>query len=106
GWVVAGIAAGFAPRPKASPLSTFHRVTFRQGAIGRARFTPDGRSIVYSAAWDGRPLEIYSTRLDNLVSSLLGFQRTDLFSVSPSGELALSINPEGPTRGTLARAPM
>ena len=38
-----------APPPKRTTL------TFRRGFLTGARFAPDGQTIVYSAAWDGKP---------------------------------------------------
>ena len=32
---------------------TYHQLTFRGGTIRMARFAPDGKNIVYSAAWEG-----------------------------------------------------
>ena len=43
----------------ANPI--FHEVTFRNGTIWAARFAPDGQTIVYGAAWEGQPQEIFST---------------------------------------------
>ena len=40
-------------QPARQPPS-FHRLTFRRGSIGSARFSAEGQTIVYSAAWDGR----------------------------------------------------
>src|SRR6266481_2385482 len=37
----------------------FHEVTFRNGTIWAARFAPDGQSIIYGAAWDGQPQEVF-----------------------------------------------
>ena len=37
----------------------FQRITFRRGLVTNARFTPDGRSVVYAATWDGGPGHIY-----------------------------------------------
>ncbi len=56
---VAGKRAGHVP------LATFRQLTFRRGLIGSARFAPDGQTILYSASWDGRPMEIFQTRLDS-----------------------------------------
>jgi serine/threonine protein kinase len=36
--------------------ASFQRLTFRRGVIQGARFTPDGRSVIYGAAWEGRPI--------------------------------------------------
>ncbi len=37
-------------------------LTFRRGDIRSARFASDGQTILYSAAWQGNPVEIYSAR--------------------------------------------
>ncbi len=108
--LLAAFAAGHFLWKAAEPgLPTFQRVTFRRGNIGVARFAPDGHSVVYGASWEGAPIEIYSTRLGSPESTPLGYRNANLFSVSPSGELALSLRErflsgaEG--IGTLARAP-
>lgn len=41
------------------PAPQFHRVTLRPDAVGSARFTPDGHTIVY-CRWGVRPLEVFS----------------------------------------------
>ena len=41
--------------PAAAPA--YHLLTYRRGAIRMARFAPDGQTVVYSAAWEGRPVE-------------------------------------------------
>ena len=38
-----------------SPPPLFPRLTFRRGHIWSARFAPDGQTVVYGAAWDGKP---------------------------------------------------
>ena len=58
--IVLSFAVFFAGRmlertqPRSSPA--FHRLTYRLGVITGARFTPDGQSVLYSAAWDGKPV--------------------------------------------------
>ncbi|HQR40788.1 MAG TPA: serine/threonine-protein kinase, partial [Blastocatellia bacterium] len=54
---------------------TIRQITFRRGSIPfqSARFTPDGQTIVYSAAWDGGPTELYLGRTDSVESRPLGF---------------------------------
>ncbi|HTS34478.1 MAG TPA: protein kinase [Candidatus Solibacter sp.] len=88
----------------------FHEVTFRSGAIWDARFAADGQTIVYGAAWDGSPQEIYTTRYDSTDSRPLGIRPAQILSLSSKGELAVALNPvdSGPfvQTGTLARAPL
>ncbi|HTY43002.1 MAG TPA: protein kinase [Thermoanaerobaculia bacterium] len=91
-------------------VPTFHQLTFRRGNILQARFTPDGRTVVYSAAWDGAPAEVFSVRPDSTVSTPTGLTEADVMSVSSKGELAVLIKkklknvPLG--TGTLARVPL
>jgi len=92
----------FAPR--------FHRLTFRRGIIWAARFAPDGQTIVYGAAWDGKPEELFTTRFDGTDSRPLGLDKTQIFSISSSGEMAVSIGSHAVAafneEGTLARVPL
>src|SRR5580704_5644317 len=89
---------------------TFHEVTFRNGTIWAARFAPDGQTIVYGAAWEGQPQEIFSTRFDSTDSRPVGLPSAQVLSISSKGEMAISLHPTN-TRafaqsGTLARAPL
>jgi Tol biopolymer transport system component len=83
-----------------APLPKFTQLTFRQGHAGYARFSPGGRTIVYSASWDGGPYELYTTQPGSLESRPLGI-RGDVLSVSVRGDMALAL----PGR-TLAQAPL
>src|SRR6185369_6377480 len=83
----------------------FHRLTFHNGNIYSARFTPDGQTVLYGAAWNGKPMEIFSTRRENPESRPLGFLKASLCSISPSGEIALKLD-RSPKEGTLARVPL
>jgi Tol biopolymer transport system component len=74
-------------RPPEPP--TFTALTSQRGTIENARFAPDGRSVIYGAAWDGRPPEIFATRTDNTDTRSLGFSGAWLHAVSRSGELAV-----------------
>ena len=64
----------------------WNQLTFSKGMISTARFAPDGQTVVYSAAWNGRPFEIYATRPESPESRSLGLQKTNLLAVSPKGE--------------------
>ena len=67
------------------------RLTFSRGSIRSARFAPDGKTVVFGAAWDELP-------------------DADVLSVSPSGEMALCVGRSFRSlfdaSGTLARAPV
>ena len=83
--------------------------TFRRGFVTGARFAPDGQTIVYSAAWDGKPSEIFTTRLGSNESRSLGISPAGILAISSTGEMAISLgcqNRGDPCFGTLARAPL
>jgi hypothetical protein len=69
----------------------FRRVTFEKGTIRDARFTPDGQSIIYGAAWNGQPLKIFMARADSPESAPLALPNARLLSMSKTGELAISL---------------
>jgi len=72
----------------------FSRLTFRRGTIRNARFTPDGQNVIYGAAWDGKPYELFSTRPGNPESRTLGVSDADILAVSAAGELAVLLRPK------------
>jgi serine/threonine protein kinase len=55
-------------RAKTSSEVTYHQLTFRKGTVLSARFAPDNRTVIYSAAWAGLTPELYSTRADVIES--------------------------------------
>jgi len=86
---------------------SFAQLTFRRGELVSARFAPDGQTILYSAEWEGKPMEIFSTRTDRPESRSFGLPGAGVLAISASGEMAVSLNRHivGPfTRsGTLAQ---
>jgi len=105
-------AAYYAGRQTGTPEApvAYSQLTFRQGSIFSARFTPDGETVVYSASWDGSPAEVFTTRSGSPESRPLGLRSAEILSVSGSGEMALLLDAHytlGWMRsGTLARAPL
>jgi hypothetical protein len=87
-----------------------NRLTFRRGNVRFARFTADGQSVVYGAAWEGRPAEIFLTQIGSPETRPLGIPGASLLSVSPSGELAILLKKTSlfgtAGEGTLARVPL
>jgi serine/threonine protein kinase len=92
GWALAGlvgVALGSAgvglwnsePSPAGSSM-TIRQLTFRQGAVGGARFASDGQVIVYGAAWNDEPYRLYTTRLDGYQSRPMDLAPADLLAVS------------------------
>jgi Tol biopolymer transport system component len=89
----------------------FHPLTFRRGFVSAARFAPDGQTIVYSAAWDGAPSRIFTTRPEAQESTALPLPPAKLMGVSSRGELAILLDPTVDynlynPRGTLAVVPL
>jgi len=70
---------------------TFRRTTYREGSILSARFAADGQAICYGAAWEGRPVELFWAYPGSPESRPLGYPRTDLLAISPTGEMAVSL---------------
>ncbi|HEV8266587.1 MAG TPA: protein kinase [Thermoanaerobaculia bacterium] len=110
--VAAALAGGFLAarslRKGAAPL--FHQLTFRRGHVKSARFSPDGGSIVYAAAWDGHPVQTYAMRPERPESREVGAPATEVLSVSRAGELLVSKGRRflqlWQESGTLARLPL
>jgi hypothetical protein len=87
-----GTSGAHAVIDTAAPASVrFQRLTFRNGHIAVARFTPDGASVVYGAAWDGRPHEVFTSRIGGAESRGLGLPPASILAMSSSGEMAISL---------------
>jgi len=101
-------------RPQPVRPASFRQITFRSGNIAGGRFTRDrdGQTIVYSAAWEGKPMETFEARADRPESRRLevpGAPSTGVLAISSGGELALMLGCElnwGECRGTIARMPL
>jgi Tol biopolymer transport system component len=110
--LAAGLVAGWLLRARlenTGAAPTFTRLTFDEGTVWNARFTPDGQTVVYAAAWRGEPIRLFLTRLDSRESTPLSLPDASLLSLSSAGELAVSLGHayEGwMGSGTLARAPL
>jgi serine/threonine protein kinase/Tol biopolymer transport system component len=95
--------------PEASP-PLYRQLTFRRGSIRSARFAPDGQTILYSAAWQGNPTDVFTARPEAPESRSMGLNRTQLMSVSGNAEMAVLLDSKAigawVSMGTLARAPL
>jgi len=120
-WLIPGLAGlalvlactgtyflGFRISRYATP--SFHRLTFRRGTIMAARFSPDGQTIVYGHAVEGRPVELFTTRFDSTDSRPLDLPRTQLLAISGTGEMAVLTRAHSfgafMDSGTLAHLPL
>ena len=93
-----------------APTFSFQQKTYRGQSIFRARFAPDGRTIVYSGAREGSVPELYSLRPEYPEPVSLGLSGVHLLSVSSAGELAVLTGAKYRDHlnfvGTLARVPL
>ena len=92
------------------PPPSYRQLTFRRGSIRSARFAPDGQTILYSAAWQGNPTDVFTARPEAPESRSMGLSHTQLMSVSSAAELAVLLDSKAigtwVNMGTLARAPL
>ena len=109
--LAAGVSVGkllFTKRPMPPPV--YRQLTFRRGSIRSARFAPDGQTILYSAAWQGSPVDVFTARPEAPEARSMGLTRTQLASVSSASEMAVLLNSKAigtwVNMGTLARAPL
>jgi len=112
GGIAAALAAAFlighstAGRGTAPPV--MRRLSFRRGGIWSARFTPDGETVLYGAAWDGQPIETFEARIGTVESRAVPVKNAEVLSVSSNGEMAMLLAPRlifnYMQNGTLARA--
>lgn len=107
--VLLAIVTYFQMESRSKQTFRFRQVTFRHGSIGRAQFGPGGQTVVYDAAWEGKPSDIYESQLQAPEARALGLPDSYLASVSRTGELyILQMHGAAGTRefrsaGTLAR---
>ena len=91
-------------------LPSYHQLTFRRGTIYSARFGVAGDTVVFSATWNGNPLDIYELRSGTADSGPLGLTNVQVLAVSANGEMAVLLNSQhlyhAIRRGTLARMPL
>ncbi len=93
-----------------SPTPRFDQLTFRRGTIWSARFAPDGQMVVFGGAWEGKPIEIFSTRPGIPEARSLDLPGAEILAISRSGEMAVSLDRKyrgvWVQTGTLGRAPL
>jgi hypothetical protein len=107
--VALGVGAAMYYRGRASrlPSPSVHSLIARLGRVSAGRFNPDGQ-VIFSAAWDGEPLEVFAQSPGSLEAQSLGLRDTALLAVSAKGELAVLVRPAWvpeQAAGTLALVP-
>src|SRR5271169_1101899 len=110
--LLCGFAGGlyWAGHRPVAPPATYRQISFRRGTVRMARFASDGQSVVYSATWEGGPLEVLVARPESLQSRSLELPGSEILAVSSTGELAVLLHSQQVRSyihtGTLARMPL
>ncbi len=111
--LLAGVAAGalLLRGPARAVFPAYHPLTFRRGIVHSARFAPDGKTVIYSAAWEGKPLDLFTTRPESPQSQQVEPKGADVLAVSAAGEMLLALHSKPRDSsflyaGTLARVPL
>jgi dipeptidyl aminopeptidase/acylaminoacyl peptidase len=110
-WFAGRSAGRMDGRVAGQAAAVFRRVTFRRGRVENARMAPDGRTIVYSAVFDGPRPQVFSTLPESAESRPFALPDGrplfgSLLSISSTGELALLLDSRAGEiygEGTLAR---
>ena len=88
----------------------FEKLTFAPQFVTSGRFTPDGRSVVFSAARDGNTSELFVRHPEDAQPQSIAGPNVQLLSVSSAGELAVLTHTRYWSHrtyiGTLARMPL
>jgi serine/threonine protein kinase len=111
--VAIAVTALLARKYGAGPTQTprFRRITYERGSVLNARFSPDGHSVVYDAAWVGKPAHLFSTPARAPEPRALDLEKAHLFSVSRTDEAAVGLGGRIGSHlmvmgATLARSPL
>jgi hypothetical protein len=92
-------------------LPEYHRLTFEEGTIYSARFSPDARNVIYEASWNGNRPRLFSTVTASPQTQQLDISDAHLLALSKSNQMALQLHGLHGTSldytgGTLAQAPL
>ena len=105
-----GIGTFLLQRTAEPSFPAYHPLTFRRGVVLSARFAPDGKTVIYSAAWEGKPLDLYTTRPESPQSQEMEPRGANVLAISSTGEMAIALGSHARDAflysGTLARVPL
>jgi eukaryotic-like serine/threonine-protein kinase len=105
-----GLGTFLLQRPVEPSFPAYHPLTFRRGVVLSARFAPDGKTVIYSAAWEGKPLDLYTTRPESPQSQEMEPRGANVLAISSTGEMAIALASHARDAflysGTLARVPL
>ena len=98
---LAGAAFFLGHSRRAGSMPVFHQLTHRTGTIYGARFTTDGNSVLYSAAWEDSPVELFTSRADSVEPRTVA-PKTLLAAVSSKNQLAVLLEPRLVAAGSVS----
>jgi eukaryotic-like serine/threonine-protein kinase len=105
-----GAAIAWYLRPAPAPPPTFTRVSYHRGEVIRGRFSPDTKTVFYSAKFSGGAPDTYSIREDYPASTPAGLGGALLLAISRQGQMAVVVRPTYFAHyvwgGTLATSPL
>jgi DNA-binding winged helix-turn-helix (wHTH) protein/Tol biopolymer transport system component len=108
--ILLGVGVWLGRRMAAPRILDFQRLTVRHGTVYSARFAPDGHNVIYTASWDGAPVEVFSTDLKIPGERSVGIPSSQLLAVSSTGQMAVLESPRYAfmftMRGILAQVPI
>ena len=109
-FAVAVVAVAFALGSSRTATPKFRQLVSGPGMISSARFTPDGQSVVYGAAWRGKPFELFTARTDSIEWRAMGLPPADITGISRTGDMLILLGWHSRFQwsmtGTLARTPL
>jgi Tol biopolymer transport system component len=70
---------------------TYTRLTFRHGMIHSARYSPDGKTVLYSASWDGGAPESFETLPGLVTPRALDLKQAQVLAISKNGRTVVKL---------------
>jgi len=104
GALLLGLAIGH--RTNSDAPASFERLTFRRERVAAARFTADGRSVVYESVAGGSSSELLIAQAGSPESRHIDVKDAALCAISSRGELAVRLRRNSTGGRTLARVPL
>jgi hypothetical protein len=106
-WALTGTTAWV---QRQATVAEYRQVTYYRGVVSSARFTPEGRSFIYSASWEGQPYGVFLGRPESADGRNLGLQAGRILSISRAGDMAVLFASQNIQRSfgmrTLATVPL
>ncbi len=62
-------------------IPSYEQLTFRRGTIYAAKLAANGQ-VIYSAAWEGKPMEVFISALSGRGATTTGVQNAQVQAVS------------------------